>query len=505
MVKRFYEYVDIIIYINLDKRVDRNNEIKAEFNRLEIPANKIIRLNAIENKVGAIGCTMSHIKAMQMIQNNSWERILILEDDFNFIDNIKNIDKAFDKFFNNFANNSWDVVNLSRGAYQDLVDIGFDFVSKVNHVSTTSGYLVNRHFCDKLMENFKEGCKKMLMNPEPRLFAIDVWWQYLQKQSKWFIFNPSLGYQRDSFSDIENRRVNYTVFDKSIEFKNKSYISTTIKGGLGNQMFQIAALYGVALDNNLVPVVMKTDSSPSVFHPRPVYWDTVFSRVNSVKQLPFSSHNIIRETTMQYTPLRLPHNISFMMDGYYQTAKYFEPHRDKILELFKLPLLKAKIVSNYYEEIKSNINEKNNSNKKMEYVAIHVRRGDYLKLQHYHVVQSLNYYLNAIDKVFTDTDDVQYNFVVFSDDIPWCQENFKTKNTIFFDNVNSDLPADVLEIYLMAMMDHHIIANSSFSWWSAWLCTNNDKKVVAPKRWFNDMNKNNEISDIYCPGWYVME
>jgi GR25 family glycosyltransferase involved in LPS biosynthesis len=99
MVKRFYEYVDMIIYINLDKRVDRDNEIKVEFNRLEIPADKITRLTAIENKVGAIGCTMSHIRALQMIQNNTWERVLILEDDFMFLVDKETLETQCKLFF----------------------------------------------------------------------------------------------------------------------------------------------------------------------------------------------------------------------------------------------------------------------------------------------------------------------------------------------------------------------------------------------------------------------
>ena len=506
MSKRFYEYIDKIVYINLDKRVDRNNEIKREFRRVDIPENKIQRFPAILNKNGALGCTMSHIKVLQSARTAKYNNILVLEDDFNFIDNVKNIDKAFEKFFNSFPANSWDVVNLSRGAYQKFSDIGSEVVSKANHISTTSGYLVNGHFFDKIIENFREGCANLMKSPDPKSFAIDVWWQHLQKQSNWYIFNPSLGYQRDSFSDIENRVVNYTVFDKSIEFKNKSQCSVNIIGGLGNQMFQIASMYGVAYDNNLEPVVEKISSSPSVFNNRPVYWDSVMNRVNSISSSMYNKmapqFNIIKEQNQKYTKIVVPHNMSFKMDGYFQSPKYFEHHRAKILELFKLSNNMNKTIEAVRDEIKD-------KSSNMQYVAVHVRRGDYLKLQHFHVVQNVEYYKEAMN-LFKSAE-VQFKFIIFSDDIQWCKDNLKFVNNIYYFEpskikvlANKNIPIDVLEMYLMASFDHNIIANSSFSWWGAWLNKSDDKKVIAPSKWFVEKKDNDMIKDIYCSDMIVI-
>jgi GR25 family glycosyltransferase involved in LPS biosynthesis len=491
-MKQFYEYLDMIVYINLDKRVDRNKEILDEFKRASIPSNKITRLSAIYNIKGAIGCTMSHIKTLQMILTNKWKRVLILEDDFNFIDNIKTINTAYDKFFNYFDDNSWDVVNLSRGAYQDLEPMGFDFLSKVNHVSTTSAYMVNLNFCEKLLTNFKEGCKMLLQATEPRLFAIDIWWKNLQQISNWYIFNPSLGYQRDSFSDIESRVVNYTVFDKSIEFKNRSNLAVRIKGGLGNQMFQIATLYAAAKDNNLDPIVEKVKVSPGSIL-RPTYWDTVFSHVNTSKSLQINNFNIMKEPSMNYNKIRVPHNVHIMMDGYFQSPKYFDNHRDVILELFKLP---NNIMKNI-EKVKNDIISK--FEEKKEIVSVHVRRGDYMKLKHVYNILEMDYYNTAMVQ-FKDC-----NFVVFSEDIIWCKDNFKNNTSIqFIENINTNVSSDVTELYLMSMFDHNIIANSSFSWWGAWMNNNPSKMVIAPKVWYSDSDMNNLNRDIYCNDWILV-
>jgi GR25 family glycosyltransferase involved in LPS biosynthesis len=490
-MKQFYEYIDMIVYINLDKREDRNKEIIAEFKRAGIPNNKITRLSAIYNIKGAIGCTMSHIKTLQLILTSKWNRVLILEDDFNFIDNIKTINKSYDKFFSNFDDNMWDVVNLSRGAYQDLEPMNNDYLSKVNHVSTTSAYMVNLNFCEKLLANFKEGLGYLLRATEPRLFAIDIWWKNLQQISNWYIFNPSLGYQRDSFSDIESRVVNYTIFDKSIEFKNRSNLSVRIKGGLGNQMFQIATLYAAAKDNNMDPIVEKVKVSPGSIS-RPTYWDTVFSHVNTSKSLQSYKFNIMKEPNMSYNKIRVPHNVHIMMDGYFQSPKYFDNHRNVILELFKLP---NNIMKNI-EKVKNDIISKFEEIRPI--VSVHVRRGDYLKLKHVYNILDMDYYNNAMSQ-FNDC-----NFVVFSEDITWCKENFKNENIYFIEEQNHMNINDVTEMYLMSMFDHNIIANSSFSWWGAWMNNNPCKKVIAPKNWYSNSDMNNLNRDIYCSDWILL-
>ena len=82
-----------------------------------------------------------------------------------------------------------------------------DYLSKVNHVSTTAGYIAHKDFYDKLITNFREGCAQLMKGDDQPNYAIDMYWKHLQKVSNWYIFNPSVGYQRESFSDINGKNV----------------------------------------------------------------------------------------------------------------------------------------------------------------------------------------------------------------------------------------------------------------------------------------------------------
>jgi hypothetical protein len=271
-------------------------------------------------------------------------------------------------------------------------------------------------------------------------------------------------------------------------------ITVNIQGGLGNQMFQIATLYAVAHDNNIEYIVQHIKESPSVFKNRPVYWDNIFKKVKTTELLyKFSNILQIREQSSLYNKIVLNNNINnilYLLNGYFQSEKYFSHIRDKILSLFSLNEEQNMIINTIKQTIKSKIN----NNK--ECVAVHVRRGDYLKLSHFHVVQTMDYYNNAMLQF------ENVNFIIFSDDIVWCRENFKNDNNYFYENINNNiLPSDVIEMYLMSLFEHNIIANSSFSWWAAWMNKNENKKVIAPSRWLVDNHNNNMMKDIYCDKW----
>ena len=106
-------------------------------------------------------------------------------------------------------------------------------------------------------------------------------------------------------------------------------------------------------------------------------------------------------------------------------------------------------------------------------VSVHVRRGDYTKLQDHHPLCTVEYYEKAM-AMFKD-----HSFLVFSNDIEWCKENIKGPRVMY-----SEEESAAKDLQLMASCDHNIIANSSFSWWGAWLNDNQNKKVIAPSNWF---------------------
>ena len=168
-----------------------------------------------------------------------------------------------------------------------------------------------------------------------------------------------------------------------------------------------------------------------------------------------------------------------MLHGFFQSEKYFHHNRKKILEYFKPTL-----------EIKNQLMDKCNDLLSGKTCSVHVRRGDYLKFPKEHPTLQPEYYYNSFNEFDDDT-----TFLMFSDDIEWCKENIKGYNIHYIDE-----SLDFLNIYLMSLCDNNIIANSSFSWWGAWLNENPEKKVIAPKIWFGE-NKKLETKDIIPESW----
>ena len=122
--------------------------------------------------------------------------------------------------------------------------------------------------------------------------------------------------------------------------------------------------------------------------------------------------------------------------------------------------------------------------------SVHVRRTDYLRLQQHHPVLSLEYYREAMNRFSGAL------FLIFSDDIAWCKDNLKSDSMQFIEGENP-----ITDMYLMSMCNNNIIANSSFSWWSAWMNNADDKKVVAPKTWFGPAYKDMNTWDLLPETW----
>ena len=125
--------------------------------------------------------------------------------------------------------------------------------------------------------------------------------------------------------------------------------------------------------------------------------------------------------------------------------------------------------------------------------SIHVRRGDYLNSPNHHPTQNMNYYMKAIKKMPKDS-----VFLIFSDDINWCKQNFPDMPEKFkFIEGNKDYE----DLYLMSACKNNIICNSTFSWWAAWLNSNESKVIMAPDTWFGPAYADWNTNDLYCEGW----
>ena len=191
-------------YINLEHRTDRLQEIELELFVMGINAR---RFNAISNKNGAIGCTMSHLKLLNDAIKNNYSHLLILEDDIQFLN-----PELFKTNFNRFLElhqNNWDVIIFSGNNVPPYIPVD-DTCIRVTRCQTTTGYLVNGHYLKTLRDNIKEGLEKLIKNPQNHyFFAIDKYWFHLQQLDNWYLIIPMKVVQREGYSDIEKRITNY--------------------------------------------------------------------------------------------------------------------------------------------------------------------------------------------------------------------------------------------------------------------------------------------------------
>ena len=263
-------------------------------------------------------------------------------------------------------------------------------------------------------------------------------------------------------------------------------------GGLGNSLFQYSTLIAVSEEYGYqvkIPYENKSYFEPS-------YDAMCFSIFDGFKKIyePLSKEDtinyIISEDSLAYDPNLLKDvKDNTSLHGYFQCEKYFAKHRDKILETLTPTGYTYAFALNFFN------NAGETEIDPTTCTSVHIRRGDYLKKSEYYNILDKDYYNKAIEESNTE------NYILFSDDPDWCKENFKGDN-YFFNQKDCSPYADLL---CMSLCKNNIIANSSFSWWGAWMNQNKDKKVIAPKVWFNpEIKKVNplyEDKDIVPESW----
>ena len=205
-----FDNIDIIYYINLDHRKDRNNEFQIELNKINFPINRVKRISGVYCNIGIIGCGMSHLNILKDIINNNYKNSLIFEDDFEFIDhiNFKNkINYIFDQDID------YDIISLASNI-QKLADCKYKNLKRLIEGQTASGYLINIKFVNTYLNNIINSTNNLINYANKgilacHIFAIDIHHKILQLDSNWYVFYPVLGKQRESFSDIEKKIMNY--------------------------------------------------------------------------------------------------------------------------------------------------------------------------------------------------------------------------------------------------------------------------------------------------------
>ncbi|TAL70780.1 MAG: alpha-1,2-fucosyltransferase [Bacteroidetes bacterium] len=291
-------------------------------------------------------------------------------------------------------------------------------------------------------------------------------------------------------------------------------IITKLIGGIGNQMFQYAAGKSLAEHHG---VELKLDISDFQFYAHRWYSLNHFnitSQIASDEEISkFIGKNkskslmILRERVGRLLPLKrrkiyYEHHFHFdekflylppeiYISGYWQSEKYFNGIESIILNEFSF----HEKIEGMNEKLAVQIQDSNS-------ISIHIRRGDYVsnKLTNImHGVCGIDYYLNAVKYLSKSVE--QPHLYVFSDEPEWARENLQTSFPMTFVNHNSG-QNDFEDMRLLSLCKHHIIANSSFSWWGAWLCRNGNKIIIAPKRWFNEYKA--DTKDLYPEKWTIL-
>lgn len=259
-------------------------------------------------------------------------------------------------------------------------------------------------------------------------------------------------------------------------------ITSYLQGGLGNQMFQISAACSLAWDNDDEACFdLSKSTCPLQGRVANNYKDSVHYRLNKAKSLEIEC--IYREPTQDF--MKIPYKKNTILVGYFQSEKYFAKHSQKIREMFSPK-----------KEITEHILNKYGLALQEYKTSIHVRHGDYWKYKDTHPPCDIEYYNKAIS-MFPPEE----KFLVISDSMDWCRENFIGDRFYFSD---SSEEKDYIDFYLMSMCDNNIIANSSFSWWAAWMNSNVNKRVIYPKRWFGE-KVNYSTKDLTPTSWEVVE
>lgn len=193
------------LYINLETRTDRLNHVKKELEKMKINGE---RINAVKTTDGAIGCTLSHIRCLELAKERQYPHVFIIEDDITFLqpellcENLK-------KFQENLELQRWDVLIIGGNNCPPYMKIT-DYCIRVGNNQTTTGYIVKSHYYDTLIQNFKESAQKLMRNPHnKREFALDMYWKQLQQNGLWYMIVPPTVTQYQDYSDIEKRIVNY--------------------------------------------------------------------------------------------------------------------------------------------------------------------------------------------------------------------------------------------------------------------------------------------------------
>lgn len=258
-------------------------------------------------------------------------------------------------------------------------------------------------------------------------------------------------------------------------------ITINIMGGLGNQLFQIFTLIATSMEYGIEFYLPDYKGMLGIdkVSDRPSYWDYFFKEIkHRIKKYPIKT--IINETSsFSYKKIIIDKNSTTKLQGYFQNDKYFQKYATEIKQILNIT------------EKQNQVKQKYNLNDKL--ISIHFRIGDYKANTKYHPILTSDYYIKCFSNIINRIGN-NYTFVCFFEKndkdsivktINILKHNFRLEifeKNIHFKLINTDIP-DYEQLLYMSLCEHNIIANSTFSWWGAYLNKNKNKIVYMPQKW----------------------
>ena len=276
-----------------------------------------------------------------------------------------------------------------------------------------------------------------------------------------------------------------------------------LQGGLGNQLFQIFNTISYALTYKKA---FAFTNKVQLESKRSTYWNSFLSPLAKfTKDIDYykNKFTIINEKEFAYNELPYYNDVdNILLNGYFQSYKYFEQHSENIMKLIRLNDKKEAVRIKYSTIISI----------QHDIISMHFRRGDYKQLQDCHPLMTYDYYNKALNYIIATapapvpSNINAYTVLIFCEinDLPdisnMLQRLGQNFPTLTFQIIKFSIP-DWEQMLLMSMCQHNIIANSSFSWWGAYLNTNPNKIVCYPNNWFGPKLKQNDTSNLFPTSW----
>ncbi len=312
----------------------------------------------------------------------------------------------------------------------------------------------------------------------------------IENNSNFIILKPAVLYGDSWFffqylhSDLEN--IPYLI-DNTYITPN---ISVNIMGGLGNQMFQLAAAYAYSKKYKCKLSILRNKLT---YDKRPLYWDSILKKWENylVDSIPNTLSMWNEQGATKYAPIPIAPTNGLYLKGYYQSSKYYynDKIKSEIRQLMKPSIQLFEEVNNKYKYLIEN---------KERVIVVHARRTDYLAFADFHNPLSTDYYIQAIEKMITKVKNPI--FLLTSDD-----NNYWNELKQVYPKLNNyeqyilDNETDINSMTLLQQFSYYVMSNSTFIWWCVWL-SYDTKHVIVPSKWFGPLGPQ-EYEDIYEESW----